>query len=1442
MLARAALMKSAPARRIDHLARLFRSGGGGEPTIPTQRDGEVLTIGDVSLPLVPPPNALIARVPGESPMVNLGDQTVLEHLEWMMKKVLLGQDIFLVGPPGPFKRHLALTFCHLTQRPVEYISLHRDISGDADIKQRREIVHDQHTNAPRSTARVEWVDGPAVRAAMHGSVLILDGVERAERNVLPVLNNLLENRELTLDDGRVLVHPHRFDALRARGVNVDHLVRTHHAFRVIALGVPVPKFQGNPLDPPFRSRFAARYVDAFVPRLVVPAASAAADVTPSTTKALKPILDLIDTVHYKHLTSLDGAGAVDHGADADLPRFPQSAKATLAALGRAFPADQWGDHLRLVYPTFALPGAARELLGSLRVQLKVPDDDRHGSLPAATLVPGRHSGELSLTIGKKGPSVPIPGHVTGTAQNHPLVFTPRVERAQIDILKLYALGLPCLVVGPKSAGKSHLVRHVLSTRLGLDTRMFYLYRDLPARDLLQRRGTDVDGNTVWEDSALVAAAVDGAACVLEGIEQVDAGAIASVARLLQDHEIELPDGTILVSARRADELARDLECSVAVLADRQNLRVVHPHFRVVAVATVAKMPMFDDPASVTLSGAPLAPAPTKPGKRNKRSASEIAWFSDDVREIFGVVELPAPVPAEQAKIALQVTGCSPKLAEQLAAVAETFKGHETFGNTLTLRQVIRLAQRPHHDLRRDLHRLFLTLFVPPIVRRAFDETLTQLGVPPSTQATAAISIRPWPKFAPVTDQDPSMIPHVPHYHPNALHSAVLADLADDWVRKEHLLLMGNQGVGKNVLVSVFLERASRAQQYMQLHRDSTVASLLVVPVVENGRVVYKDSPLILAVKRGHVAVIDEADKAPVHVVSVLKSLAETGEMTLTNGVRVVSPGHPNTRVNDIVVHPDFQMILLANRPGFPFLGNNFFRIVGDAFCCHPIDNLDPESEYAVLKRTAPTVPDDTLRALVAAFQELRVAFDDGKLAYPFSLRELLHLVRHIARYPDDALLPALRDFLDHDLHSPDLAHVVLPILLKHGITDVQGYTAESVAHPTGQQRKRLEIKKTSGPTSLSAPKHGKVDAKNDPHVGGNTWAGGTGGRDTAGLGGIGGPYRLDAGHDVHQVSDEVKAGVPEHVKRAAREMGQAELQKRLAEIAMGANQMDAYVKILDRVGGNVAALRRVFERLPRARDEDEDDQDVEREWLRHQTDGELDDARLVDGLAGDAAVYKRRGIPPHDPSRSPWDPSDTPTKPKRLRVVFDVSASMYRFNGVDGRLQRSLEAAAMLMEALARVSAAQVVWDFVGHSGDSAAIPLVRAGAVPANEKDRFAVLEQMVAHAQYCWAGDHTVEALRTATDDLARTTADFDATHVVLITDANLRRYGIATATVAREVERAEARRVKVAVLAIGQVGEQAEELRHALPPGRGFVSDSADQVPGIIRQIFAAAAGAR
>ena len=44
-------------------------------------------------------------------------------------------------------------------------------------------------------------------------MLVLDGIEKAERNVLPILNNLLENREMQLEDGRFIMAPQRYDKL-----------------------------------------------------------------------------------------------------------------------------------------------------------------------------------------------------------------------------------------------------------------------------------------------------------------------------------------------------------------------------------------------------------------------------------------------------------------------------------------------------------------------------------------------------------------------------------------------------------------------------------------------------------------------------------------------------------------------------------------------------------------------------------------------------------------------------------------------------------------------------------------------------------------------------------------------------------------------------------------------------------------------------------------------------------------------------------------------------------------------------------------------------------------------------------------------------------------------------------------------------------------------------
>lgn len=60
-------------------------------------------------------------------------------------------------------------------------------------------------------------------------------------------------------------------------------------------------------------------------------------------------------------------------------------------------------------------------------------------------------------------------------------------------------------------------------------------------------------------------------------------------------------------------------------------------------------------------------------------------------------------------------------------------------------------------------------------------------------------------------------------------------------------------------------------------------------------------------------VVDEADKAPEHVVAIFRSLAGQGELTLSDGRRLTRVVE---REGDLAIHPRFRLILLANRPGY----------------------------------------------------------------------------------------------------------------------------------------------------------------------------------------------------------------------------------------------------------------------------------------------------------------------------------------------------------------------------------------------------------------------------------------------------------------------------------------------------------------------------------------------
>lgn len=1021
----------------------------------------------------------------------------MRSLRFMLQKDALAQDMYLIGPPGPLRRQICMKYAELTKRSIEYVALSQDTT-ESDLKQRREIT----------SGTAKYIDCAATRAAIDGSLLILDGVEKAERNVLVILNNLLENREMALEDGRFLVAPKRFDALLQEHTPEElaswKLVRTSDQFRCIALGLPIPRYVGNGLDPPFRSRFQARDIQG-----------------PRINDQLKYMVDTANNNEVPQVVLrclVQAAAVIKEMREADgtsvsaisgIPEFPQGFEdfvaelySTIPELRLSYVASFLFPHIQLlsgvpddrlhvvqkVFRRFGLEdphpekgysdglGEPEDNLKDTISQLKLADSVRVESIRFTGKNPFVCNVAFLVNI-----AIPVSGdlnqvsevvertyevrqivcganHAIADSSRHHMKFvaTYSTEEAFARMALIHACGEDMCVIGEKGGGKSRITAYFAS-RFGYRTEHIPLYKDVSARQLLQRRGTLPNGDTIWEDSTLIRAALLGRIAVLDGIEQMIPGTLATLQELVIDRECRLPDGRRLVSKERFDEICRRERLSAQDLKAR-NVEIIHPSFRIIALAR---------PSNLSGSSAQQARG---------------AWLLPELQTMFRFVYLNPMPPAEQSKllvalapdIASSELDTLNKFARELRSAVKKDDSFAALESVVSLRQTARVCRRLSSEdasgresrmgvLRRALLSAALDRFLPPLTREAFHGILESCGIndleedKTTTLSSAEEDTEEWrirmlPAETPgavgtlkvgkhfrmdvFPPRDPLLVPSIVFYD-NPRQTAIMAEMLRDWKSGQHLLLIGNQGVGKNKLADRMLQLLQLPREYIQLHRDTTVQNLTSNPTIVEGRLMYDDSPLVRAAKQGHVLVVDEADKAPTYVTSVLKALVEDRSMLLSDGRRVVDESHvcenPEEEAEVIRLHPEFRVIALANRPGFPFHGNDFFREVGDVFACHAIDNPDAESEMHLMRAYGPNVPTDVLRKLVSAFDELRTLSDEGKLNYPYSTREVAAVVKHMERFSTDGIDRILRNVFDFDTYSIDERKVLVEVFAKHGL-------------------------------------------------------------------------------------------------------------------------------------------------------------------------------------------------------------------------------------------------------------------------------------------------------------------------------------------------------------------------------------------------------------------------
>nr|XP_014349139.1 PREDICTED: von Willebrand factor A domain-containing protein 8 [Latimeria chalumnae] len=1831
--------------------------------------GDTVTVGDVSFKLKTP------KSPELVPFSYISDfvpQAVLQHLRWIMQKDLLGQDVFLIGPPGPLRRSIAMQYLwamtgnlKCTTIVVKFSSAGtRDMVLQAAQKLKqisfggKKILMFPDFSPDTQKRHKALLDikngGPVMSLHKFDATSVIDNC---------AFTTICGSKYISIEVDLLIL----FKEYTKEELDSWKIVRVSEDFRVIALGLPVPRYAGNPLDPPLRSRFQARDVYYLPFKDQLNLLYAVGSNVPA--ERVSQLLSVATTLCSQESTTIG------------LPDFPMDNLAAAVHILDSCPMMSAEHLLQRLYPYEVLLGkegivAVKDVLKKFELQ-----DSKMSVVPTKVLklerIDGSHTPQMAVIVqtGDKKANFQVPAGTRPLklhSEKSSFIRTLSHERLLAEMIQSHMVKDICLI-GGKGCGKTVLTKE-FAEMLGYDIEPIMLYQDMTARDLLQQRYTLPNGDTAWRPSPLVTAALEGKLVILDGIHRLNPGTLAVLQRLIYDRELTLYDGTRLLRADRYQTVKEQLHLSDEELQKRL-IFPIHSSFRIIALT---------EPPVV--------------------GSSTNQWLGPELLSMFFFhVVKPFTIQEEIEVIKGMIPSVPKDAVDRLLRFTHGLRQTndptaQSLVSSLSTRQLLRICRRlshcPDDSLYHAVNKACLSRFLPNLVRSYLHKNLVDFGFEAANEDLSGTEKNDYSctiksgvltigkVSAPVYNPDEKMkVPDV-LFHENTQHMMVMEDMLKDFLLGEHLLLVGNQGVGKNKIADRFLHLLNRPREYLQLHRDTTVQSLTLQPSVQDGVIVYEDSPLVKAVKMGHILVIDEADKAPTNVTCILKTLVESGEMILSDGRRIVAnPEYTEDRADVIVMDPDFRMVVLANRPGFPFLGNDFFGALGDIFSCHAVDNPKPQSELAMLSMYGPDVPKPVLQKLVAAFGDLRSLADDGIITYPYSTREVVNIVKHLQKFPDEGLANVVRNVFDFDSYNNEMREILINTLHKHGIpigakptsiqlakelplpdckftgywttnssgnarqkllcptethqitikgpayfsvqkyplerhearalhfTEEQAYwrlpmndynivcdviaakaeTADTIyvttcnpvslyamdvpgdsiqyvdlydvfprtvsgvwqpfvtaaplgnllygqvilheeqsnvillldlstgsvrrivlkeesleppkkafwwrnkeeqdvykmcrefsqknwlvfykengncldvfdvleghAHtislpinlksvflvaedrwlltesqtnkkflltkpaqpneeesgvcelhaiteepastgfglttgselsiphsvskdqlssenlsaavgqkivspnrilgdeytyasiivgfpelmspnevyswkresqlegkrttptdtlfyggqrgdtvkqnncitllsanqvvralPAGDvplkelypkevkpqqtagylevtdlnskkvkyipvpspgflspytswlskisdtdvllaslgtaglvtvdmggyvrlwetgidnlQRSLLEwknmigqedgrpiqitIQKDSG-QDVSAPKHGKVDADNTPHVGGNTWAGGTGGRDTAGLGGKGGPYRLDAGHKVYQVSQAEKDAVPEEVKRAAREMAEKAFKQRLKEIQMSEYDATTYERFSGAVRRQVQSLRVILDSLQA--------KGKERQWLRHQAIGELDDAKIIEGLTGEKAIYRRRGE--LDPELgSPQQ------KPKRLRLVVDVSGSMYRFNGVDGRLERSMESVCMVMEAFENYEH-KFKYDIVGHSGDGFNVELVKCNKVPKNNKQRLEILKTMHAHSQFCMSGDHTLEGTEHAIQETAKEEAD--EYFVVVLSDANLERYGISPARFARVLTCNP--QVNAFAIFIGSLGDQAE-----------------------------------
>src|SRR3979490_2314172 len=174
-------------------------------------------------------------------------------------------------------------------------------------------------------------------------------------------------------------------------------------------------------------------------------------------------------------------------------------------------------------------------------------------------------------------------------------------------------------------------------------------------------------------------------------------------------------------------------------------------------------------------------------------------------------------------------------------------------------------------------------------------------------------------------------------------------------------LLGKPGVGKTTLAYAAAKRLDREVYIMQATVDTRPEDLLVTPVIESSaRLKYVASPLVTAMIRGGVAVLDEGNRMSEKSWASLAPLLDNRRYveSIVAGVKIKA-------------HPNFRLVTTMNDDASTFELPEYIhsRLQPQIL----IDFPEKDEEYLILKENLPFADDRTLEYVTNFLEQAHAA-------------------------------------------------------------------------------------------------------------------------------------------------------------------------------------------------------------------------------------------------------------------------------------------------------------------------------------------------------------------------------------------------------------------------------------------------------------------------------------